>query len=307
MNQKIIVLRGISGSGKTTFCTKFLKDNPDYVRVNRDEFRHMIACTGNNLLPRELENLITNMQHSCILESLNLGKNVIIDNTNLKKEYLEDILLKYNHLADIEIKEFDDSFYPETCKIRVRLRDNITDVSYIDKQITGYSRMKGEDLIYHKVQPLVLDNTLGPNNTLEECIICDLDGTLALYKDKDPYNRDFENDNCSYPVERIINTLQLANYQPSIFFLSGRSDKYRDQTMQFLNKNKLDTEIYHLIMRKEGDNRRDSIVKREMFMNNIYGKYDPLFVIDDRLQVIEECWNRLGVFVINVNQGNKRF
>ena len=137
---------------------------------------------------------------------------------------------------------------------------------------------------------------------MNRCIICDLDGTLCLFdrKKKSPYNRDFENDECSEPVKFLLESYKQQNIEAEIFFLSGRSDEHREKTEEFLAKH-LD-ESYLLIMRKKGDDRKDVIVKEEMYNNYINNKYQIDFVIDDRLQVCR-LWYSLGLFVFNVNQG----
>jgi hypothetical protein len=144
---------------------------------------------------------------------------------------------------------------------------------------------------------------------MNKCIICDLDGTLSLFdrEKKNPYNRDFENDECSKPVKWMLEQYNITHPENVIFFLSGRDEKYRDQTLLFLQKYFNHPEFsYALIMRKEKDNRKDVIVKEEFYNEYIRDKYRVEFVIDDRLQVCR-LWYSLGLFVFNVNQGLKEF
>ena len=143
---------------------------------------------------------------------------------------------------------------------------------------------------------------------MKECIICDLDGTLSLFdKDKkNPYNRDFENDECSQPVRFLLENYSKEYPESKIFFLSGRNDKAKFATLQFFMKNFSKEFIlrgnYELVMRRNKDFRKDTIIKEEMYKEHIKGKYDVDFVIDDRLQVCR-LWYELGLFVFNVNQG----
>ena len=92
----------------------------------------------------------------------------------------------------------------------------------------------------------------------------------------------------------------------NIIFVSGRDGKYREMTEQFL-KNSVQIPNYTLLMRAEGDNRRDSIVKMEIFNRDIKDKYYVLCAIDDRLQILEECWEKLGIYTLNINQSNHRY
>ncbi len=303
-NPKLKVLCGISGSGKSTYSTQFISTHKNWVRVNRDNIRHGLSGTKANLLSTDLENRVSEIQHEQIRYWLLKGFNVILDNTNLKRKYIDEIKLKYDHLADIEIVFFDCLL--ETARERVIKRDNLesSQVDYIDRMHAEYTR-------FRKEYPANVTSYEEPIKVIKpdfiygkpDCVLCDLDGTLALYGSKNPYDRDFENDYFNAPVMVILKGLPA---ETKIIFLSGRSDKFRAQTEIFLTKG-FTPEEYSLFMRGEEDMRRDSIVKMELFVNNIQGNYNPLFVLDDRLQVIEECWEKLGLFVLNCNQGNKRF
>ena len=110
---KIILLCGISGSGKSTFASEKVQDNPErYVIVQRDKLREL--CYGyteetvyeyykrNDF--NYLENQITAIQDSLINIWLKKGKDVIIDNTNLKVKYQKEFE-KFN--VPVEIIYFD--------------------------------------------------------------------------------------------------------------------------------------------------------------------------------------------------------
>jgi hypothetical protein len=56
-------------------------------------------------------------------------------------------------------------------------------------------------------------------------------------------------------------------------------------------------------MRKADDYRKDSIIKKEIYDNDIFPRYNVLFVYDDRNQVVE-MWRGLGVKVFQVELGN---
>ena len=65
---KCIIFSAPSGSGKTTFTNKFLKD---YVRINNDEYKTKEKCM------------------KVARKFLSDNKSVVIDNTNPKKETRE--------------------------------------------------------------------------------------------------------------------------------------------------------------------------------------------------------------------------
>lgn len=142
---------------------------------------------------------------------------------------------------------------------------------------------------------------------MEKCIICDLDGTLSLFDRnlKSPYDRDFENDDVNKRVLFILKSWSYFNPTGVIQFLSGRNNKFTEQTLEFLNKHLIGIP-YNLIMRQNKDFRKDVVVKEEMYNTWIKDKYEVDFVIDDRLQVCR-LWYSLNLFVFNVNQGLEEF
>lgn len=306
-NQYIHILIGISGSGKTTWSRNLIKKDPNTVRVNRDDIRMQITASKDRLLDSKLEKLVTKIQHEQIKTMLDSGYNVIIDNTNLKGSYIKGFIDAFNHMATINLVKIGCSL--NEAKIRVTKRDDLllSDTSYIDKQHNQYKSLSiNTDSMYQKTTPYsyIVD---------KNCIICDLDGTLSLYEEgQSPYDREFERDIVNTPIRDFLESMAQWKNDDSmqyykIFLFSGRSSKYVKQTRQFLNRAFGSDVDYKLVMREEGDNRRDSHVKMDMYNTHVKDKYNVFCVFDDRLQVIEEVWNRLGVFVFNCNQGNKRF
>ena len=57
------------------------------------------------------------------------------------------------------------------------------------------------------------------------------------------------------------------------------------------------------MMRKEGDHRRDSIVKKEIYDTLIKDEFDVEFVLDDRQQVVD-MWREIGLKCLQVAEGN---
>jgi hypothetical protein len=58
-----------------------------------------------------------------------------------------------------------------------------------------------------------------------------------------------------------------------------------------------------LFMRKNGDYRKDAIIKKEIFDNNIRGKFNIDFALDDRNQCCE-MWRSLGLTCLQVANGD---
>ena len=141
--------------------------------------------------------------------------------------------------------------------------------------------------------------------------LCDLDGTLCNVSHRrqyvatkprnwDAWNAGLVNDKPNLAVLGIITS--LTYYYPLIF-VSGRSDDYRKQTEEWLEK--YDISYNALYMRKYKDNRDDVIVKGEL-ADEIEKEYNILGVFDDRKKVID-MWINRGIFVFDVGQGKGDF
>jgi predicted kinase len=56
-NLKVILTVGLPASGKSTWSTNFVKENPLYCRVSRDDFRYMLSGVG--FCENKIEEIIT--------------------------------------------------------------------------------------------------------------------------------------------------------------------------------------------------------------------------------------------------------
>ncbi len=52
-------------------------------------------------------------------------------------------------------------------------------------------------------------------------------------------------------------------------------------------------------MRRDKDNRKDSLVKEELYLEHVAGNYEVAFVVDDRNQVVA-MWRSLGLSCFQV-------
>ena len=99
--RKLIIVVGISGSGKSTKAKEWLTEKSSYEhprsRVNRDDLRKMLFGYDDNTLYKyykhpqikQREKLLTAVQTSVIADSLG---DIIIDNTHLKISYITDLV-----------------------------------------------------------------------------------------------------------------------------------------------------------------------------------------------------------------------
>lgn len=109
---KIILCRGIQGSGKTTWAKQWVLEDPEHrVRFNNDDIRNML---GKYWVPSR-ENIVSNLKREFLVASINCGYDIVIDNMNLNPKEIElykDFISIHNCLAsdedryEVEIKNF---------------------------------------------------------------------------------------------------------------------------------------------------------------------------------------------------------
>jgi hypothetical protein len=143
-----------------------------------------------------------------------------------------------------------------------------------------------------------------PKNDAPHAIICDIDGTLALLGERNPYDASrSEEDDLNNPIANILEVYSHQTLFPlRILIVTGREEKYRPQTERWLASHHIRYE--QLYMRCTGDRRKDTVMKREVYENHIQGKYEVLFVLEDRDQVVEMWRKQLGLTCLQVEYGN---
>lgn len=138
-----------------------------------------------------------------------------------------------------------------------------------------------------------------------EYIVVDIDGTVALHGDERGH---FEygkvgGDKPNIPIIKLVQALRWAcGY--GVIFVSGREDSCRDITVEWLYNNFMQDDwlAYELYMRKTGDWRKDSIIKREIYDAYLSDK-EIAYVLEDRNQVVQ-MWRELGLTCLQVADGN---
>lgn len=78
----LIVTRGLPGSGKTTWATTWVAEQPARrARANRDDLRRMLH--GRRLGTAGQEAMVSTLQHQGVAQLLGAGISVVADDTNL--------------------------------------------------------------------------------------------------------------------------------------------------------------------------------------------------------------------------------
>ena len=104
------------------------------------------------------------------------------------------------------------------------------------------------------------------------------------------------------PNQPVIDLVKELSETQRIIFVSGREEVCRKETLSWLLKHEIPVTPSFLYMRKEGDFRKDSIVKAEIF-EKFRKDYYINFVLDDRNQTVS-MWRNLGLTCLQVAEGD---
>lgn len=311
---KLMIIRGLPSSGKTTMARLLLKsliDNGEKAMiVCRDDLRFQ---AGFGKWAGDYESTISMQQTALIRDGLKKGFTVISADTNLNAKSVKG-LAKHAEFYGAEVEVVDMDTDVEECVARDNKREGREHVGedVIRKMHRRYFR-KG-NFPPNPLSKPIKAVTLEPyerDTSLPKAYVVDIDGTVANHEgNRSPY--DYTKVSGDTPHEDVIELVNnLSNLDYKIIFLSGREDSCKRETLNWLSEytdlyvSDLDTEVASpLYMRKAGDDRADFIIKYELFMEHIAPYYNVVGVLDDRDQVVQNCWRAIGVRCYQVADGD---
>ena len=129
---KLIICRGIPASGKTFWAKQWVLEDPEHrVRINQDDIRLML---GKYWVPSR-EKLVQHIQKEALIDALERGYDIVIDNTNLNEKVLDfyrALVIDHGNHA-IEFKDFFDTSLSVCIE-----RDKNRDVQVSEKIIRNF-------------------------------------------------------------------------------------------------------------------------------------------------------------------------
>ena len=136
---KIVLCRGIQGSGKTTWAKQWVLEDPEHrVRFNNDDIRNMLG----KYWVTSREHLVSDIKKDFIVSAMEFGYDIVVDNMNFNPneiEYYENLVdstLGYMNCYSLEYKDF---FIPlEVCIERDSKRENPIGEEVIRKTYERY-------------------------------------------------------------------------------------------------------------------------------------------------------------------------
>ena len=260
-------------------------------------------------------------------ELLNQDYNVVIDDTNLKKDIWTNFMPDLPHETIDLTKSVSVGLCVQSDGWRRALGERGVGRAVINRMAleAGLIDFKDEDGDEYPIVICDIDGTIAdlehrvhfmhPPDVCTNCkqpvkpgFICAICNCASSMKGKKNHKEFYAQLHLDKPIEPIIEWLRhIYSGGPGddgcmVILLSGRGEEYAIPTEEWLARYGVPYD--YLFMRRAGDHSDDVIVKNQI-MDYIL-KYVPksriLMAIDDRPRVIEGCWRRRGIKVIPVNQ-----
>jgi len=296
---KAIFTVGCSASGKSTWARDFCKITGS-MEINRDNIRIAILMDEGSITDpaylwtkwnfkreAEVSKRADELIEFCVKNELD----IVFSDTNLSAGRLNAQMKRMTDLGyEVEIKYFAVADIDVLIK-RDRMRVPSVGESVIRKQWLQWLSL-GEEVT--GIKKYVANKELPP------AIVVDIDGTVAKMVNRGPFDWGKVDQDGVNP--HVADTIQCLwrNTMLQVIFLSGRDSVCREKTIEWIKKNVCNINPDdQLFMRKEGDCRKDRIIKDELFWEHVAPNYNVVAAFDDRRQMIQ-YWTDIGVPLFNV-------
>lgn len=307
MIKKLILCRGIQGSGKSTWAKAWVAEDPEHrIRINNDDIRNML---GPYWVPSR-EDIVSSAKRNFALNGMLLGYDIVVDNMNLNPKEIKfwtDIVDTHNSSDPRAVKsdvvrweyeiEFKDFFISlEECIRRDAARPNP-----IGEKVIRDTWRRYKHFIQTTEVERYVNNLVKPDPEKPYCVVVDMDSTLCFNTNKRPWFGEGAAEGMKNDVENygVCETVWALAQEYPIVIATGRDTSQAEVTKEWLEKHRISPTEYYF--RTEGDYRKGVEVKREQ-IEKIMEKYNVLVIFDD-CEPIVQMYRDMGLTVLQPNKG----
>lgn len=299
----LVICRGIQGSGKTSFAKQWCHEDPEHrVRFNNDDVRNML---GDYWVPSR-ENVVTATYNTVLAYSMEKGYNIVVDNMNLNPKTcaeLEKMVKDFNENYTYDWKyevEYKDFWTPvDECIRRDAKREHP-----IGEKVIRQTWRRYRDFIIHEEIMAAKAKALVQDTNLPAAIIVDMDATVCLNTSGRPYYGDGAAEGMlnDIAIEGTCTLVRRMYEKCKVFIVTGRegTPEIVAATKEWLAKH--DIKVDELFFRPVKDYSPGAECKKKIYEDNIKGKYNVQFVLEDNYKCVE-MWREQGLTCLQPNEG----
>ena len=304
--KKLILTRGIQGSGKSTWARKWVGEDPEHrIRINNDDIRNMLGVYW----VTSREGLVTDIKKRAAQYAMYRNYDIVVDNMNLNPKeikFWEDLVYVHNETVEnnSELKdkydsyeiEFKDFFIPlEECIRRDVMRPNPIG----EKVIRDTWRRYKHFIQTSEVERYV--NNLKRYEGKPKCIVIDMDSTVCFNMSKRPWYGEGAAEGMvdDVPNTGVCDIIRQLQEQYLIVVATGRDTSQEEVTKQWLARQGINADEFYF--RTNGDYRKGVEIKKEE-ITAILEKYDIVAIFED-CEPIVQMYRDMGLTVLQPNKG----
>lgn len=318
MTHKIILTRGIQGSGKSTWAKAWVEESPlNRCRYNSDDMRMMFGpydVKNWDKKDKILNKVFVEFMNACMQK----GYDIVVDNMNLSDsavERVKNIVGAWNaehseDMYEIEFKDFFDITVAE-CIRRDAMRPNPIGEKVIRQTWKRYKNLVMSVQIKKQVDALT-EYEAKHNSELPDCVVADMDATLCWNVTGRPFygagaaegmSMDRPNDGV---IRLCTDFLNSCKDDDRLFIVTGRegTKNIKEATENWLKMFFPEECMSKIVVlyRQISDFTPGDKAKVKMLEDHVFGKYNIRYAIDDSKKVVD-AYRKLGLTVLMPNEG----
>lgn len=297
----LTIMVGPPGCGKSIW-SKLYVESHRAKRVNRDDIRNSMQ---NGSYSADDEKVIKRIRDYTIESWLQQGYDVVVDDTNLTPDVFPKMVEIANRVGNVGVKEHVIKIERELCLYNNLHREKgVVPEERWNEMWFMYENFKKHDDYYAPPKQIGMQMYYNEHDltALPKAVIVDLDNTIAMHPEgRDPYDHSkIPNDIPNTPLIDVLNHLYMTN-NTYILIVTGRSEKAREDTIEWLKKNGVNYNELYMRPLEEPDT-KDFIIKTRVYEEHIKNKYFVIGVFEDREQTTAG-WRALNLPVYQVDFG----